>query len=312
MNRIIIRHQKMRAISRILENHSEIFEGKAEALVLKDNFAQQLDSAALLISEMLKPTSVIRMPKLVEQKHLELETIKMIKLGILLAIHIKNDSFKHLFKTYRKKIYSVSAYKKFEIASHVEAELKKYQTVALEFGLTIERLQQFNTLVTDFGNMLELTGENLFQRKKGRVDMNQLLKICNETLRFKIDPLMGLYQELHPQVTDEYFLARDIKSRKRKKTSVVNQRVEILGTVTDVTTGLPVANAVINLIGHELVTETDVDGYYLFDDLPATTFVISCHSQGYELPTQVSATAKPNESLVVDFVLLPTKSTTEA
>lgn len=305
MNRIIIRHQKMRAISRILENHSEIFEGKAEALVLKDNFAQQLDAAALLISEMLKPTSAIRMPKLIEQKHLELETGKMIKLGILLSIHLKNDSFQHLFKTYRKKMYSVSAYKKYEIALHVEAELSKHQAVAIEFGLTAERLLQFNTLVTDFGSMLELTGENLFQRKKGRVEMEQLLKICNETLRFKIDPLMGFYQELHPQITDEYFLARGIKTRKKKRITADKPTVEIVGTVTNATNGEPVNKAIINLIGHDVVTETDADGYYLLDDLPATTFVISCHSQGFELPTQVTLTAAPGESLVVDFVLTP-------
>ena len=100
-------------------------------------------------------------------------------------------------------------------------------------------------------------------------------------------------------------LLRDTKSPKRKKPVIVNQKVEIVGTVTNAQSGQPIEYAIINLVGFDMVTETDADGYYLFENLPATSFTLSCHCPGYQLPEPVTFQAKAGENLVVDFSLTP-------
>ncbi|MDO8898278.1 MAG: carboxypeptidase-like regulatory domain-containing protein, partial [Bacteroidales bacterium] len=118
-------------------------------------------------------------------------------------------------------------------------------------------------------------------------------------------PLASFLESSQPSFYGEYMLLRGRRSRMKKRSSSQLNGVEILGTVTKAGTNEAISGAVINIIGHDLVNTTDIDGYYLFDELPATEFVISCHCQGYQLPEQVVATASQGESLVVNFVLTP-------
>lgn len=44
---------------------------------------------------------------------------------------------------------------------------------------------------------------------------------------------------------------------------------------------------------------------YLFDELPAGNYRVTCHVYGYEVPAPVELTIGSDESLVVDFALKP-------
>lgn len=305
MKNEIIKHQKMRAINRILDNNAEIFSGKTEAVLMKDLFGQQLDKISLLISDQLKPSATIHKPKQELQRAFHAETVRMIGMGIMLASNLKNQSLLYLLRNYKTKMHSVSAYRKYEIALHVHDEIKKHQPTAGNFGLTEEVLNAFKDMAIHFAGTLEDTGNSLYLRKKDRAQLNHLLKQCNETLRNQLDPFIGYHQLTHPEVFQSYMLLRDTKAPKRKKPVLVNQKVEIVGTVTNALTGKAVKDAVINLVGFDMATETDADGYYLFEDLPETSFTVSCHCAGYQLPEPVTFQAKAGENLVVDFSLTP-------
>lgn len=306
MKKKIIKHQKMRAINRILDNNAEIFTGKTEAVLMKELYGQKLEKISLLISDLLKPPAVIHRPKQELQRAFHAETVRMIGMGIMLASNLKNQSLLYLLRNYKTKMHSVSAYRKYEIALHVHDEIEKHQPTAGNIGLTDEVLNAFKEMAINFAGTLEDTGNNLYLRKKDRAQLNNLLKQCNETLRNQIDPFIGYHQITHPDVYQSYMLLRDTKSPKRKKPVIVNQKVEIVGTVTNAQSGQPIEYAIINLVGFDMVTETDADGYYLFENLPATSFTLSCHCPGYQLPEPVTFQAKAGENLVVDFSLTPT------
>ena len=273
----IIKHQKMRAISRILENNAEIFSGKTEAIAMKDLFGQQLDKVSALISEQLKPSTAIHRPKQEMQQHFEAETKRMIGMGVMLATHLKSQSLLHLLRTYKLKMNSISAYRKYELAIHVHDEINKHQPKAENFGLTTEVLTAFKDMAIQFSETLEDTGNSLYLRRKDRLELNELLKQCGETLRNQLDPFIGYHQESHPELYQAYMLLRDTKAPKRKKAPMPSQQVEIVGTVTNAQTGKPIEDAIINLVGFDLATGTDADGYYLFENLPETSFTVSCH-----------------------------------
>ena len=55
-------------------------------------------------------------------------------------------------------------------------------------------------------------------------------------------------------------------------------------------TGDPVADATVLITKLGLVTTTDEDGYYLFDEVPVGSYTLSCHAAGYKLPAYVPVT----------------------
>lgn len=305
MNRLILQHQKMRAISRILESHAEVFAGQPALLEIKSQFSQQLDDTATLISKRLKPSSTIIKPKQEEQKNFEKEFQLITGMGLLLASNLGSLSLTHLFKSYRSRFRSISAFKKYEFALHIHAELQKHPEEAAAIGLSASRISEFLDLTNNFSKTLDNTDASLFQRRKTASELEKLLSAGHETLRTKIDPLITFLQSSHPELYEEYYMLRGRRFRKKKNSQPVNQHVEIVGTVTNALTGKAVKDAVINLVGFDMATETDADGYYLFEDLPETSFTVSCHCAGYQLPEPVTFQAKAGENLVVDFSLTP-------
>jgi len=81
---------------------------------------------------------------------------------------------------------------------------------------------------------------------------------------------------------------------------------DISGVITDRLTGLPIANVIINLPEHETAYTTDVDGYYLIDEIEAGPYTVSCHASGYDVPEQVTIKLSAGESVIIDFSLVPT------
>ena len=51
--------------------------------------------------------------------------------------------------------------------------------------------------------------------------------------------------------------------------------------------------------------ETDEDGYYEIDEITAGKITVGCHAPGYLVPDKVIADPKPDESLVIDCILVP-------
>lgn len=306
MQKQILTQQKMRAISRLIDENPEIFSGKPEAIQLKEEFGEQLNQVSTLIASLLRPRTTIQRPKQESEIKFIQEINRLIGMGILIATHLNNQSLLHLMKTYKKQLRSISAYKRYEMALHLATELEKHMETAVSMGLTEQMLIDFRSVATQFGNTLEATDNSLFTRKKERASLEKLLKECGVTLRNQFDPFVDYHQLSHPEMYDAYWLLRGRRKRpKSKRNEPSNDRVEISGTVTSALNGLPISNAIINLVGYELVAETDADGYYLFEELPAVNYTVSCHCTGYQLPEPVTFQASTGENLQVNFSLNP-------
>lgn len=306
MQKQILSLQKMRAISRLIDEHPEIFSGKPEAIQLKEQFGEQLNQVSSLIASLLRPRTTIQKPKQESETKFLQEIKRMIGMGILIATHLNNESMLHLMRTYKVQLHSISAYKRYEMALHIATELEKHSETAASLGLTEQMLNDFRSSAIQFGNTLEATDNSFFTRRKERASLIKLQKECGVTLRNQFDPFINYHQLSHPEMYDAYWLLRGRRKRpKSKRIEPSNDRVEISGTVTNAVNGLPIPNAIINLVGYELVAETDADGYYLFEELPAVNYTVSCHCTGYQLPEPVTFQAVTGENLQVNFSLNP-------
>jgi enamine deaminase RidA (YjgF/YER057c/UK114 family) len=122
-------------------------------------------------------------------------------------------------------------------------------------------------------------------------------------LKYQLDPFTNHVQDLYTDYFRDYKIAR--RSPLPRKATVKPQELltEISGTATDSVTNEPVVGATVMVPELELVTTTDEDGFYLFDEVPVGAFTISCHAAGYKLPADVMLTVTGTESLQLNFEL---------
>ena len=300
----INKHQKIKSICRVLNNYPLAFANKPQALAMKETLGGQSDDLSNLISKLLRPASTIHRPKQDSQQKLKVSLTEYIGMGILLATHLDNKPLLDILKVYKSKILSVSAYRLYEMAVHVAAELAANSELAGDYGLTAEKLEAFNTQVSDFGETIGNTSSLLTDRKSGWNELNKKLVHCSQIIRLKLDPFMEFNEKDFPDLFRDYMLVRGKRKRKKRTIKDSTTTGEFSGTVTDSTTGLPVENATINLLEQEAVFTTDADGFYLIEELEPGTYTLSCHAVGYSVPDVVSSQLIAGESLVVDFELV--------
>ena len=305
MRMFINRHQRNKSICRVLNNYPLAFQNKAKALAMKEEFNNQSEEVSDLISSLLRPSSTIHRPKQDSQQKFVATVFEYIGMGILLATDLENMPLLDILKVYKSKITKVSAYRLFEIAIHVSEELQKYPELAVAFGITEEKMAEFNDQISAFGETLDNTGALLTNRKSGWNDLRKQLLSCSKIIRNKLDPFIEFNETEFPDLFKDYMLVRGSRKRRKRAVKEDTTTCELSGVVTDKATGLPIANATIILLEHETVYTTDADGYYLIDELEAGAYTLSCHAAGYEVPEKVNTPLLAGESLIFDFSLKP-------
>lgn len=77
---------------------------------------------------------------------------------------------------------------------------------------------------------------------------------------------------------------------------------KIQGVVTDYQTGAPLENASVTLTPSGLSKQTDVNGFYRFEELDAQQYTITVQKSGYQ-PNRKTITAISGEAQQVDIQL---------
>lgn len=77
---------------------------------------------------------------------------------------------------------------------------------------------------------------------------------------------------------------------------------KIQGVVTDYQTGIPLRNASVTLLPSGLSKQTDVDGFYEFDELDVQQYTITVQKSGYQ-PNRKTITAISGKVQKVDVQL---------
>jgi hypothetical protein len=310
MKSVLEKHQEFKAIDFTLGKHNEAFTEKPDVKSARETFAANTSRINEILSQLMRPVSTVRYPKIDSQSRLRRQLSKMIGIGLSLATTQDNKPLISMLRNYDTQWKRCSAYQLYENAMHVHNELAALDEVATGNGLTAEKLAAFKSDIDSFGETLDITGYRLTDRRKSRKDVQELIKANNKLLRFQLDTYIRYLEDEFPALYSEYMFLRKRK-RKRAAGNQATEPCDISGTVTDSVTGLTLADAVITLLSPETIVETDDDGYYLLDDLQAGEYTITCHLSGYEVPDQEKVTAASGESLVVDFALLPVQQLVE-
>lgn len=305
MNRYIKKYQKLKKVSRVFANHPEIFEGKSKSKIAADAFTGGTNRIGELISTLVQPLSNVYSPKQLSEQNLRKSLQTVSYFGMRIARSLHDTALFNLMKSYKSMSNRMSAYKTYENAIFVSNALSGHETLAIELGMEETALADFNTQATEFGNILLQTGYKLSDRKNARIELDSLLKVCNDLLKNELDSFAEILKANAPDFYREYTTLRKGQGSKKVNGAELPADSDISGTVTDSVTGLPIANATIDFLEHESAITTDADGYYLIDELETGPFTIGCHTLGYDVPQKVTDELAAGESLVIDFILVP-------
>ncbi|HPG34671.1 MAG: carboxypeptidase-like regulatory domain-containing protein [Lentimicrobium sp.] len=304
MRREIKRHQKYKVLQITLDNHMQAFEGNQQALAILNSFNEKNNQLAELLPKVTRPVSTLYRPKMNNQAAFVKMLRNVIGMAIAVAAHTGNENQLHTWKLYRKQSYKASAYLLYSMATHLSEELAAQTEILHGLGFTVEKLETFNQMISDFSILVDETRHLLNLRSTDWVSVNSCLKECNNLVTNQIDPLIKSKELDFPGLYNEWQNQRKTKKSKKSDSSLPKADFDISGTVTDTVTSRPVPYAIVSLTQQGTVTETDEDGYYIFDELMPGAYTLNCYAPGYNVSDTVPVTLD-GESLVVDFKLSP-------
>lgn len=304
-NKII---DKFNTIGIIITNNEAAFEGFPEAIESRDGFLTKRTRISEIKLILSRPYTESYDVKSDSRNKLFSSLSLAIGTGISIARKQNNQPLLVALKKYKSSLSHIRFHDLPEMASRVLNDLQQYETQAKNAGLTEEKLADLQVLTTGFGEAIATTNYDLTTRKTLRDEMNSLIKECKQILQEEIDPFVAHCESSFPDFFKAYTIARATKRRPRKKRSAVSTFCDISGTVTDNVTKLPVVGVTLRLDSEDTVYTTDEDGYYSIEEVKEGYHKLSCFANGYEVPETIQDTFKPNESIVIDFSLVPAEA----
>jgi len=303
MKNLIAHYLRFKAIRRVIEKYSVLFTGKTEVEPAIQLFAANTNRIGELLARLARPRKVLSGPKIDKELKLRRSLFTMAGLGVVMGARRQDVPQVNLFKEIKRISGKSTSWAIHKAAEQALAELTAYTEVAGNIGITPETLEAFSQQVDEFGEILDATDAQYKERKSDREELLTLFPANTLLLREQIEPVIRFVSATNPALYREYLIARRTGARKKKEDET-GSLADISGIVTDITTNEPVANATVDIADRELITTTDADGYYLFEEIPKGDFTLSCHATGYRLPEKVTVKAN-GESLLVDFNLQP-------
>lgn len=303
MKNSLKRLQKYKDLHQVLSGYPAAFEGKPEAIGMLESLSMLTSQLGEQVSALTSPVRSVYRTKQEVRDNFMNDLNRMTRLCVIIATRTGNQPLLAEVKLYLKQLGTVADSAHYQIATHVSEKLVQYPEESLNLGVTSADIAAFKVLVLDFGGIIGDTNLQLNSRKVGRFDLRQLLKQTNNLLIDQCDNFVEFSRRDYPDMHASYRTLRR-KQRQRKKAGK-ESTADISGTVTNAATGQPIADAVVELLDHENLFETDADGLFYFEELSSVSYTVRCFAPGYQVPDTVTVKPAKGESLVVDFQLVP-------
>ena len=295
--------QKFNAIKRVLENHSSAFDGKPNAIAFRDRFFSKSLELSNRLNNLVRPVSSIYADRKSQRENLQNQLQRMTDFGIMLAKGTQNSAMLNTFTRYKQMIKTTSASMMLQVALDELSLINSQMAAAEALGLDSSFLDGFEEMLAGYQAAYNSAQNQLDVRRAERDAVNTLIKECNDILRFELDQFVRFNAPENQSLAQNYQRLRRVKRSGSNSANNMPEKSDIIGTVSDAATGLPVAGAVVKLIEQGWTITTDGDGDFLFDELPAGHLTLSCLASGYEVPVIAAIDLGLNDHVVWNFQL---------
>ena len=132
-------------------------------------------------------------------------------------------------------------------------------------------------------------------------DLKQKFTEINDLLDNKIDKMILVFRPDHPNFVQNYFDSREIIDLGIRH---IGQVGRLSGTVFKAGTQIPLANALIKVVGKNRWTKSDINGNYKLIFRKKITFTIEITLDGYQTFTSIEITITPAQKKDLNFELV--------
>lgn len=299
------RFQRYKTIEMVLDEYNATYSGMPDVVALKQEFTTGLAEIGILISKVSRPYQLIYRERQLLSAGLRQQMKGLLSMLLHYASKSGNQQLISLVKTYLSEYRILSLARLYELGLQVKDLLEGNLEALGGLGYTQNQYDAYLVQLTALKTSIDLHDFQSNERKSDRRQLIAKFQQMEILMKNRMDTFANLVSEDSPEFFRQYRQKRRKESVRSTSANGEVSDADISGTITVKGSGTPVPMATISIPALDLVDTTDADGDYLFDELPAGKYIVTCHVYGYEVPAPVQLTIAAGESLVVDFALTP-------
>ena len=224
------------------------------------------------------------------------------------AFNVKNEDLKKVvdfpISVYNKKRDEEVAF----LCKNVLAKANENIANLADYGITQAMVEQLDTYINSYTSSTKKNELDVEERVGYTKEIRELIAQLRDEIENNLDKVMMIFQFSNPSEYQLYIQARNSMPKRHAKKSngeVTEEEAGILtGMVSDKADGLPIAGATVKLNGTDYKTETDSDGEYLFDSLPAGTYTVEISILDYQIAKLTDQKVIAGDETIADFEML--------
>lgn len=302
----ILLYQRNASIQRLCESNTQITQGKPEILAAIETFTSNNERISDLFTQMAQPRTVLSNPKSTLSKALRETAMRMTEVGIIIGVRLADRDKEQMYRALKGDIINGNQFNMHKTAMLVLQALQTEGTKVADLGVTAAHLTEFQEMVSNFGSLLDNTRDLFQQRLLNWNILKASLSENSQILRVQLLPFVKLQKRSYPDFYREFMLAARLpKVGPTRKEEEDETLYELIGTVSDSETGKAVSGAIVSILTLDLHTNSDADGTFLFEDVPAGTYTLQCSAAGYKVEQHKAVKVEDAMDSEYTFALLP-------
>ena len=224
------------------------------------------------------------------------------------AFNVKNEDLKKVvdfpISVYNKKRDEEVAF----LCKNVLAKANENIANLADYGITQAMVEQLDTYINSYTSSTKKNELDVEERVGYTKEIRELIAQLRDEIENNLDKVMMIFQFSNPSEYQLYMQARNSMPKRHAKKSngeVTEEEAGILtGMVSDKADGMPIAGATVKLTGTDYKTETDNDGEYLLDSLPAGTYTVEISILDYQIAKLTDQKVIAGGETIADFEML--------
>jgi hypothetical protein len=181
------------------------------------------------------------------------------------------------------------------------------------YSVDMNTIMELRNFINQFRIIYDKTLTMRAQRISSTTQLAILYRKAGKLLREEIDNIVPLTEEQYPEFASVYKkgrVIRDLHGRSIVEKVVGEHNAVLTGFIYDAITGMPIEGVSVEIPLLNLVTETDIDGEFDFESLPAGSCVVRVSGEGYETTEFPAIQLSADDEVVNEFNVQPTATDT--
>jgi hypothetical protein len=310
MKTFVKKTEKIFAIKRVLESYPAAFEGRTVALEAKDSFLAQATELSQKLNLYLRPGRAGYVDRIANRQQFNELLYKMANIARLLAVSLNDNAMQVILADYGLRFEGMAVSRVLAAASYINEVFVAHEELLPQLGVDPEDRASFDS---QLAALVAASNSAVMAADARRVlyqEIVQLIKACNSLLRDQLDRFIRYNTGNYPSLTESYLRIR--MARRKRRITEPEAASDISGQVLDSLTNEPIPGATITLVEHAYAEQTDDNGHFELDELEAGSFTLSCHAEGYLVPTPARIELGLSDSVIYNFSLQRAEGTVAA